>query len=162
MIMAPTSILLPIIVKNRLSYIKHYCPTAKQIQNITQEEFMTLKNNQDSSQYDDIKGAADLGIQQFSTTPIDTTNSFYDVEGNIFAHKSDWEEEYFICTHEGDCEKESIVSDASSTNSGCRRRSYRSRPRKKKQKKKNRPKEKRVKQLDLSQDENKEKLPNTP
>ena len=53
---------------------------------------MTSKNNWDSRQInDDIEGATELQIQQFSTTPIDSTDSFYDVKGNISAHKSDWE-----------------------------------------------------------------------
>ena len=76
----------------------------------------------DPIKYDDIEDAADLKIQQFPSTHIDATESFYDTESNICAHKSDLEED-------------SVVSDASSTSSRSRRRSYRSRPRNGKQKK---------------------------
>ena len=83
MIMTPNGILIPIIIKNGLSYIKHYCPTEKQMQYIKREEFMTSKNDWDPSIYDDPKCTADLRLQQFPPTPIDATNSFYYVEGNI-------------------------------------------------------------------------------
>ena len=59
-IMTPNDILLPIIIKNGLSYIKYYRPAAKQMRDITQEEFVTSKNDWNPSQYDDIEGTADL------------------------------------------------------------------------------------------------------
>ena len=86
---------------------------------IRREEFVTSKSDWDSSKYDDIEGAADLQIQQFSPISIDATESFYDTEGNIHANKSDLKED-------------SVVSDASSTSGGSRRRSYHSRPTKEK------------------------------
>ena len=115
------------------------------MRDIRREEFMTSKNDWDPSQYDDIEGAADLQIQQFPTTPIDTTDSFNVVEDNIHTNKNDQEEEYLIRTHKSDCKEESGVSDASSTSSGCRRRFYHSRPRKEMQKKRHGPKGKQVK-----------------
>ena len=129
--MTPNDILLPLVIKNGPTYLKHYCPTAKQLQYITREDFVTPKNDWDPSQFDDIEGAPELQIQQFPTTPIDTTESFCDTEGNIPAHKSDYEED-------------SVVSNASSTNYENRRRSYHSRLRKEKQKKRHRPKWKQV------------------
>ena len=123
MIMTSNGILLPLVIKNGLTSLKHDCPTEKKMSDIRKEEFMASKSDWDPSKYDDIEGAADLQIQQFPPTPIDATDSFYDSQGNIRAHKSDLEED-------------SVVSDASSTSSGSRRRSYRSIPRKKKQKKK--------------------------
>ena len=88
---------------------------------ISREEFITLKSDWGQSKFDDIEGAADLQIQQFPPTSSDATDSFYDSQGNICAQKSDLEED-------------SVVSDASSTSSGSRRRSYSSRPRKEKKK----------------------------
>ena len=110
---------------------------------------MTSKNDWDQSQYDDIEGAAHFQIQQFPSTSIDTTDSFYVTVGNIHAHKSG-------------LEKDSVVSDASSTSRRSRRRSYPSRSRKEKQKKRHGPKGKKVKCKDLPQHENKQKLPNFP
>ena len=72
---------------------------------------MTSKNDWDPSMYNDVESAADLCIQQFPSTPIEVTGSFYDVEGNISAHRIDYCENY-------------VVSDASSTSSGSRRKSY--------------------------------------
>ena len=79
-------------------------------------------------------------LWQFPTTSIDATDSFYDVEGNIQAHKSD-------------CDKESVVSDTSSTSSGVRRRIYcQSRTWKEKKKEQHKPKGAQIKWLDLSQE----------
>ena len=74
---------------------------------------------------------------------------FFDVEDNIWAHKSD-------------CDEDSVVSDASSTSSGVRWRVFcQSRTWKEKKKKQHKPKGNRIMWLDLSQnDENKEKSSN--
>ena len=58
MIMTQKCILLPLFMKDGLMYLKHYRPTTKQMQDITQEEFMTLKNDWGPSLYGDIEGTA--------------------------------------------------------------------------------------------------------
>ena len=63
MIMTPNGILLPLVIKNELTYLKHYHPTAKQMCGIRREEFMTSKSDWDPSKYDDIESATDLKIQ---------------------------------------------------------------------------------------------------
>ena len=55
---------------------------------VSQEEIMTSKNNWDPSKYNDSEGSAKLCIQQFPPTSIESTDSFYNVEGNIRAHVS--------------------------------------------------------------------------
>ena len=110
MIMTPNGVILPLVIKNGMTHLKYYHSTAKQMQDITQEEFMTQKNDQDLTQYDDIECAAELQIQQFLTTPIDTIDSFYDVKGNICAHKSDWEEKYILSAKIEVIAKKSLLS----------------------------------------------------
>ena len=56
------------------------------------------------------------------------------------------------------CDKESVVSDASSTSSESRRRSYQSRIRKENNKERHQPRGKRIKRKDLSHNENRQKL----
>ena len=56
--MTQKCILLPLFMKDGLMYLKHYRPTTKQMQDITQEEFMTLKNDWGPSLYGDIEGTA--------------------------------------------------------------------------------------------------------
>ena len=104
MIMTSNGILLPLVIKNGLVYLNHYHPIAKQMRYISREEFVTSKSEWDPSKLDDIEGAADLHIQQFSTTPIDAKDSFYNSQGNIFASKSNLEDD-------------SVVSDASNASS---------------------------------------------
>ena len=41
MILTPGAVQLPFIIKNELSYLEHFYPTAKQMEEITKEEFMT-------------------------------------------------------------------------------------------------------------------------
>ena len=79
---------------------------------------MTLKNDWDPSIYNYLAGASDLRLQQFPQTPIDATDSVYDVETNICAHKSDCDKEFV---------DSNASSDASSTSSGVRRRAFPSR-----------------------------------
>ena len=73
---------------------------------------MTVKNDWDLSKYDDLEGATELRLQQLQFTPNYNTDSFYDLEDNIRAHKSD-------------CDEDSIISDTSSTSSGVQRRVFR-------------------------------------
>ena len=98
--------------------LKHYYPTAKQMRDINREECMTSKNEWDPSKLDDTEGAAEWLIQTFPT-PIVATDSFYDLQGNVCAKKSDFG-----------------VSDALNISSGNTREGYRSKPRKEKKKKK--------------------------
>ena len=121
--MTPNGVQLPLIIKNGLMYLKHYHPTERQMAEIDREEFMTAKTEWDPSKLDDIEGASDLSIRQFLPTPIDATDSFYNSQGDIRANKSDLKDD-------------SVVSDASSKNSGNKRVGYRPKPRKEKKKKK--------------------------
>ena len=54
---------------------------------ITREEFMTSKNMWDPTKLDDIEGASDLSIHQFSPIPVNTVDSFYNDQGDIRATK---------------------------------------------------------------------------
>ena len=63
MIMNPNGVRLPLVIKNGLLYLEHYYPTAKQMNKITREEFMTSKNTWDLTKLDDIEGASDLSIR---------------------------------------------------------------------------------------------------
>ena len=65
MIMTPNGVRLPLVIKNGLPYLEHYYPTAKQMEEITLEEFMTAKTTWDPSKLDDFEGASDLSIRQF-------------------------------------------------------------------------------------------------
>ena len=87
MIMTPNGVRLPLVIKNGLMHLEHYYPTAKQMAEITHEEFMTAKTDWDLSKLDDIEGASDLSIRQFPPTPIDATDSFYNSQGDIRATK---------------------------------------------------------------------------
>ena len=60
MIMTPNDNLLPLVIRNGLTYLKHYCPREKQMHDIRREEFITSKNDWDPNRYDNIEGAADL------------------------------------------------------------------------------------------------------
>ena len=89
--MTPNGVRLPPIIKNGLPYLKHYYPTARQIKEITGEEWMTSKNMWDPTKLDDIAGASDLSISQFSPIPVNAINSFYNSQDDICATKSDFE-----------------------------------------------------------------------
>ena len=41
--------MIPIIIKNELPYIEHYCPAEKQMSEISGVEIMTSKNDRDQS-----------------------------------------------------------------------------------------------------------------
>ena len=83
---------------------------------------MTLPGTWILSLIDDSLDASQRRLRQIPPTPIEFTDSFYDMEGNIIVQKTDVEDN-------------SINSNNSSTSSGSRGRSYRSRTRKEKQKK---------------------------
>ena len=56
-------------------------------------EWMTNKSNWDPSKLDDIAGASDLSISQFSPVPADAIDPFYTTQGDIRATKSDSNDE---------------------------------------------------------------------
>ena len=56
---------------------------------IVREEWMTSPNDWDPSKFDDIAGASDRSISQFSPIPFDTIDPFYTPQGDIRATKSD-------------------------------------------------------------------------
>ena len=102
MIMTPNGIQLPLVIKNGLLYLQQYYPTAKQMNEIIREKFMTSKNMWDTTKLDDIEGASDLSICQFPPIPIDATDSFYNSQSNIRATKSNLE----VCPAVGDKKSE--------------------------------------------------------
>ena len=126
MISTPNGTLIPIIYKGGLPYIQHFYPTDKQMREITREEIMTSPGEWNPSLLDDEPDASQKRLRQFPPTPIDQTDMFYNMEGDIVVQRSEIGDE------------DSVTSDASST--GSRRRSYRSRTRKEKQKKRHGPK----------------------
>ena len=83
------------------------------------EERMMSPGEWNPSLLDGSPHASELRLGQFPPTPINTTDDFYNMEGNIIVQKSD-------------IDYNSIISDASSTSSGSRRRQYRSNSRKEK------------------------------
>ena len=89
---------------------------------------MTSPGEWNPSLLDDVPNASQTRLKQFPPTPIDQTDMFYNLEGDIIVQRSDIDDE------------DSVTSDASSTCNGSRRRSYRSRTRKEKKKKRHGPK----------------------
>ena len=123
MISTPNGTLIPIIYKGGLPYIQHFYPTDKQMREITREEITTSPGGWNPSLLYDVPNSSQTRLKQFSPTPINQTEMFYNLEGDIVVQQN------VI-----DIEETSIISDASSTSSGSRRRSYWSRTRKEKQK----------------------------
>ena len=119
MISTPNGTMIPIIYKGGLPYIQHYYPTDKQMREITREEIMTSPGEWNPSLLDDKPDATQKRLRQFPPIPIEQTEAFYNLEGQIIVQRSDM-----------DIDDTSIASDNSSTSSGSRRRSYRSRTRK--------------------------------
>ena len=89
MTMTPNGVQLLFVIKNGLPYLEHYYPTERQLNEITREEFMTSRNTWDPTKLDDVDGASDLMISQFSPIPLDVTDSFYNDLGDICATKSE-------------------------------------------------------------------------
>ena len=108
MIQTPNGVQLPLIIKNGLPYLEHYYPTDKQMEEIKREEWMTLKGTWDLSKLDDIPGASDRSISQFSPIPMDAIDSFYNSQGEIRATKSDSTNESIV----SDSPRDPVVSDS--------------------------------------------------
>jgi len=89
MMMTSNGVQPPFVIKNGLPYLEHYYPTAKQMKEITREEFMTSKNTWDPTKLDDIEGASDLMISRFPPISLDANDSFYNNQDDIRATKSD-------------------------------------------------------------------------
>ena len=107
------------VYKGGLPYIQYYYPTDKQIREITREEIMTSPGEWNPSLLDDVLNASETRLKQFPPTPMVQTEMFYKMEGHIVVQRSDINSDDDI----------SIVSDITSTSSGNRCRSYRSRTR---------------------------------
>ena len=132
MISTSNGTMIPIIYKGGLPYIQHYYPTDKQMREITREEIMTSPGEWNPSLLDDEPDTSQKRLRQFPPTPIDQTDMFYNMEGDIVVQRSD-----INIDVEDDL---SVTSEPSSTSCGSRRRTYRSRTRKEKQKKPHGPK----------------------
>ena len=114
---SPDGIMIPIIFKGSLPYIKYYYPTDKQMRDITHKEITTSPEEWNPSLLDNSPNASEQRLRQFPPTPINTIDDLYNMEGNIVVQKNDINDR-------------SIVSDASSTSSGSRQRMYQARTRK--------------------------------
>ena len=108
MISTPNGTMIPNIDKDDLPYIQHYYLTDQQMQNITREEIMTLSGEWNLSLLDDAPDASQKRLRQVPSTPIEFTDSFYNMEGDIIVKKTDVGES-------------SIISNNLSTSSGSRR-----------------------------------------
>ena len=131
MITTPSGPMVPIVYKDGLLHIKHFYPTNKQMVEIVHEEIMTSAAVWNPTLLDNSVGATILRIIQSPTTPIEFTDDFYNLQGDIIVQKSDIDID--------------SVDSRNSTNS----KPYCSRTRKEKQKICHEPKGKRVKLLDL-------------
>ena len=89
------------------------------MKDITWEDIMTSPGEWNPSLLDDLPNASKQRLKKFSPTPIDATDNFYNMEGNIIVQKSNIDDNY-------------IVSNVSSTSRGCRRQSYQARTSKEK------------------------------
>ena len=122
MVSTPNGTMLPIVYKGGLPYIEQHYPTDKQMREINREKMIILPGEWNPSVLDDAPNASQSRLKQFPSTPLEATDRFYIMEGDIIVQKTDIDDG-------------SIINDNSSTSSGSRRRSYRSRTRKEKQKK---------------------------
>ena len=75
--LTPNGVQLPLIIKNGLPYLEHCYPTARQMKEITKEEFVRSKDTWDPTKLDDVDEASDLMISQFPPIPLDAIDSFY-------------------------------------------------------------------------------------
>ena len=80
---------LPLIIKNGLLYLENYKPTERQMNEVTLEEFVCAKDDWNPSKLNDIEGAVEQMISQFSPHPSAAIDSFYNSQGNICTNKSD-------------------------------------------------------------------------
>ena len=88
-ILTSSGVKFPLIIKNGLPYLEHFYPTAKQMDEITREEFMTSRNTWDPTNLDSPEGESERLIKAFSPIPADIIDSFYNDQGDIRATKSD-------------------------------------------------------------------------
>ena len=86
---------------------------------IIREEIMTSPGEWNPSLLDDAPNASQSRLKRFPSTLIEATNGFYNMEGDVIVQETDIDDN-------------SINSDASSTSSGSRQRSYWSRTQKEK------------------------------
>ena len=103
---------------------------------ITREEMMTSPGEWNPSLLDDAPNVSEKRLRQYTSTPMGAIDVFYNMKGDIVVQKNNVDTDEIF-----------IVSDASSTSSGSRRRSYCSRTRKEKQKKRHSSKGERVKSI---------------
>ena len=158
MMMTVNGVRLPLVIKNGLMYLEHYYTTAKQMAEITREEFMTAKIDWNPRKLYDIKGASDLSIRQFPPTPIDAIDSFYNSQGDLRETKSGLKDDPVVSDSPkdpvgsdspnenksdlkvdpviSDSQKGPVVSDSKKENIGRKRVGYRSKPKKENKKKK--------------------------
>ena len=127
MITTPSGLMIPIVYKDGLPHIEHFYPTNRQMVEIVHEEIMTSAAVWNPTLLDDTVGATDLRIKQLPTTPIEFTNDFYNLQGDIIVQKCDIDID--------------SVDSGNSTNS----KPYRSRTRKEKHKIRHGPKGNRIK-----------------
>ena len=83
MISTPNGTLITIVYKGGLPYIQHFYPTDKQMREITREEIMTSPGEWNPRLLDDVLIASQTRLKQFPSTPINQTEMFYNMEGDI-------------------------------------------------------------------------------
>ena len=110
-ITTPNGTTIPISYKGGLPYFEHYYPTDQQMKDITREEIMTSPGIWNPSTLDDAPNSSQKRLRQFPSTPIEFTEGFYNLEGDIIVQRSSIGDD------------NSIVSNNSS--SGSQRRAYR-------------------------------------
>ena len=95
------------------------------MKNVTREEIMTSPAPWNPSLLDDSRDAVEQRIKQFPSTPLSSTDNFYNIEGDLLAWKSDSDSK-----SSGD----SVSSGVSIDSDGSLGHSYFSRSRKEKRK----------------------------
>ena len=118
LIQTPNGVRLPLIIKNGLAYLEHYYPTDEQMNDENMPvEWMTNKGDWDPSKFDDIEGASERRLSQFSPIPVDAIDPFYTIQGDIKVTKSDSKEDLIVETVVDEDEDEStIVTDSDEPN----------------------------------------------
>ena len=76
-----------IVYKGSLPYFVHYYLTDKQMKEITREEITTSPAIWNPSVLDDAPDALQKRLRQFPSTPIEFTDSFYNMEGDIIVQQ---------------------------------------------------------------------------
>ena len=75
--------MIPIIYKGKLPYLEYYYPIDKQMRGITREEIRTSPGEWNPSLLDNASDASEKRLRQFPSTPIEATDDFYIMEGDI-------------------------------------------------------------------------------